>query len=303
MPQVLIADDNPLARRRLESAVRKWKYDVVLASDGNEAWSCLRGPEAPRLAILDWHMPGLSGIEICQRVRDQGGDRYPFLILLTNRTDRDSLIEGLTSGADDYVRQPFDADELEQRLRTGRRIVELQDRLLTTQAILQVQATHDALTGVLNRGEILRRLDRELTSGAGPLAVMLVDIDHFKLVNDRYGHLAGDVVLKRVADGIAANVRETDAVGRYGGEEFLVLLPGASGADVAHVAERVRSGVAQGSSTQAGQLPASVSIGWAQCVVRNPSGGAELIHRADEALYRAKGDGRDCVRAAKEEEA
>jgi diguanylate cyclase (GGDEF)-like protein len=298
--QVLVADDSEVTRRLLGSKVRDWGYEAVIVRDGEEAWWALSQPQAPRLAILDWRMPGADGIEICRRLRSGEGLRYVFAILMTSCDLPASAVEGLRAGADDFVRKPFDLAELEQRLRTGRRIVELQDRLLAAQELLRIQAANDSLTNVWTRGEILRRLDVEWDRKQRQqtdVSVLMVDVDHFKRVNDRYGHLAGDEVLRAIAGTLANSTRSYDQVGRYGGEEFLVVLPGADLKNALTIAERIRMHIerltiAFGSAA----LKLSISIGAASSS-ESLSSVAELIHRADQALYLAKRAGRNRVRS------
>jgi diguanylate cyclase (GGDEF)-like protein len=204
------------------------------------------------LAILDWMMPGLDGVEVCRKVRQAGGAPYVYLIMLTGRAERRDVVQGMGAGADDYLSKPFDEQELRVRLRAGRRIVDLQEALRTL-------ATRDALTGTWNRRAILEILRRELARGARegtPVGVVLADLDHFKRVNDTLGHLTGDAVLSEAARRIGAALRPYDALGRYGGEEFLIVLPGCDPEGASQVAERVRGRVAEAPvTTPAGRSP------------------------------------------------
>ena len=202
--KALIADDSLISRRLLEAALRKWDYQVVMASDGEEAWEHLRQKDAPRIAILDWMMPGLSGPEVCKRVRALKTDRYTYILLVTSRSHREDLIEGMEAGADDYITKPFDQNELKVRLGPGRRIVELQDLLISAQDALREQATKDALTKLWNRRTILEIFDRELARAirhGAPLTVAMADIDGFKGINDTYGHQLAIGFCRRRAGG------------------------------------------------------------------------------------------------------
>ena len=294
--KILVADDSNVSRHLLSSMVKKWGYDVVSASDGAQAWEVLRQPDAPRLAVLDWMMPGLTGPQVCEMVRQKGGDAYVYILLLTGRTQREDVIEGMTAGADDYVVKPFDQQELKVRLRAGRRIVELQDELLSAREALLKQATHDALTGLKNRArirEILADQMKTAQQAGSPLGVIMIDLDKFKQVNDVHGHAAGDLVLIAASERVQNVLDESDAVGRYGGEEFLIVAPKAP-EDLAALAERVRAAIAaEPVPSGAALLTVTASLGYASYC---PKVDAEtLLRAADEALYRAKHQGRNRV--------
>ncbi len=294
--KILVADDSNVSRHLLSSMVKKWGYDVVSASDGAQAWEVLRQPDAPRLAVLDWMMPGLTGPQVCEMVRQKGGDAYIYILLLTGRTQKEDVIEGMTAGADDYVVKPFDQQELKVRLRAGRRIVELQDELLTAREALLKQATHDALTGLKNRARIREILTQEMSTAqqaGSPLGVIMLDLDKFKQVNDVHGHAVGDLVLIAASERIQNVLDEGDAIGRYGGEEFLIVAP-KSAADLSALAERVRAAIAV-EPVASGEtlLTLTASLGYASYC---PNVEAEtLLRAADEALYRAKHNGRNRV--------
>ncbi len=274
----------------------KWGYDVVTASEGEEAWNILTGDNSPDLAVLDWMMPGLDGVEVCRRIRALDLSSPPYLILLTSRGDKQDIATGLESGASDYVQKPFDHDELRARLLVGRRFAELNSKLLETQRELQRQALTDPLTHIMNRRAILGRLTEEMARAPRqglPLSIGVMDIDHFKLVNDRYGHAGGDSVLQKVVERSLRALRAYDALGRIGGEEFLIVMPGVGARDASIVLERIRHSVRQATiELQGVEISVTVSIGGA---VNGGEAPEELLHLADEALYRAKGEGRDRV--------
>lgn len=242
--KVLIAEDDPTSRRILEALLGRWGYEVVSACDGNEAWEILRAVDSPPLAVLDRMMPGLDGTEICQRVRtyETGTDRYTYLILLTVKGSKEDIVSGMEAGADDYVVKPFDEQELRVRTSAGRRVIELQAKLLEAKKHLFQQARTDSLTGILNRGALLSELELEMSRSQREktaLSLIMLDIDHFKKINDSYGHHVGDAVLKECVKRIGPILRPYDLFGRIGGEEFLIILPGADATGVFSVCKRI----------------------------------------------------------------
>jgi two-component system, cell cycle response regulator len=294
--KILIADDSNVSRHLLASMVKKWGYDVISTSDGTQAWEVLRQADAPRLAVLDWMMPGLTGPQVCELVRNKGGESYIYILLLTGRTQREDVIEGMSAGADDYVVKPFDQQELKVRLRAGRRIVELQDELLLAREALRRQATHDSLTGLKNRAKIREILSEKIDcaqQGKAPVGVVMLDLDRFKQVNDTYGHAAGDAVLIAASERIQASLADTDAVGRYGGEEFL-LVSSRPADSLGQLAENVRLSIAaEPIVASTVELPVTASLGYASYCPRQDA--EALLRAADEALYRAKHNGRNRV--------
>jgi diguanylate cyclase (GGDEF)-like protein len=305
--KVLAAEDNPVFQSMLRALLTKWGYDVVPARDGLEALRILESAVPPRLAILDWMMPGMDGVELCRRVRASGREPYIYILLLTGRTESQDLVEGMDAGADDYITKPFNAHELRVRLRAGRRILDLQEELMVAREALRDQATHDGLTGLLNRTTILDALRTELTRAARerrPVALLMVDLDHFKLVNDTHGHLAGDAVLRETARRMKSSVRPYDSLGRYGGEEFLMVLPGCDAAAAQAQAERFRETLA-GEPIAIGDqsIRVTCSIGVSGCTGPLVSGSDTLVREADFALYQAKNRGRNQVAQASTYEA
>ncbi|TMB28971.1 MAG: diguanylate cyclase [Deltaproteobacteria bacterium] len=297
---VLIADDDPVSRRALEAALTGWGYDVEVVNDGQQALDALLRESAPaRLAVLDWMMPGLDGPEVCRIVRARSQGPYAWLLLLTARKKGSDLIAGLEAGADDYIRKPFDPGELKGRLRVGERILALEAQLLEAQKALHVLATRDELTGLYNRRAVMERLDEEIERAArdgGKLCVLLMDVDHFKHLNDDRGHLAGDEVLRKIAVRLERVAGPDDALGRYGGDELIAILPGRDSAAAIALAEKMREAAAAPIATQAGPLSMTVSIG---CGTWSPGEAATvLIANADVALYRAKAAGRNRVEGA-----
>jgi two-component system cell cycle response regulator len=304
--RILIADDDFVSRRILEAKLAKWGYDVVVTCNGDEAWDVLRSEGAPVLAILDWMMPGMDGVEICRRMRKEMQEPYIYIILLTALHRDEDLVNGMEAGADDYITKPFKANELRVRLRAGRRIIELQNELIEAREALREQATHDPLTGLWNHEEILRILRRQLSRAereGGDVSVVMADLDHFKNVNDTHGHMAGDAVLRQTAKRMLSMVRDYDYIGRYGGEEFLIVLPGCDGKRAGNLAERLYQGVGRESmDIPEGMIPVTISLGVATACKGRKIVADSLVQAADMALYRAKENGRNRVEIAPEQE-
>ena len=300
--RILVADDSPLDRSVLRLSLEKWDYEVMEAEDGDKAMEILTQDDAPSMAILDWMMPGFSGPEICRQIRVENCPRYTYILLLTSKDDAGDLIEGMQSGADDYVVKPVNMHELQVRLRAGRRIIELQDELIATREELRVQATRDFLTGIWNRGTITEKLNEEINRAArvnGSLGVIMCDIDDFKQINDTHGHAAGDSVLIEVAIRMQETLRAYDSLGRFGGEEFLIVVPDASEDGAAALAERIRSGVAEKPiATPMGPVNVTVSLGMVVRMMDQSTSLKALVDEADRALYRAKEGGRNRVELA-----
>ena len=297
--KILIADDSIVSRHLLEATLRKWGYDVVVACDGLEALEVLQQKNAPTLAILDWMMPGMTGLEVCKHVRQGTREPYTYILLLTSKSQKEDLIEGMESGADDYVTKPFDQHELQVRLRAGTRLVDLQAELMAAREALREQATKDALTHLWNRSSIFDILCRELSRAereGSAIGVVMVDLDHFKDVNDTYGHFAGDAVLCEAARRMQVSMRPYDSIGRYGGEEFLILLPGCDEQTCYNQSERLRKQLCQADmSLTETSICVTASFGVTAALPGMATTPEVLIRKADEALYLAKKLGRNRV--------
>lgn len=302
--KVLVADDEAVSRRLLESSLTRWGFDVIVASDGIEASRILLSPDAPKLALLDWMMPGSDGIQLCQKIRTRKPEPYTYILLLTGKREKEDVIRGLEAGADDYITKPFDPSELKVRLRTGKRILYLQDQLIGAREALRDQATHDPLTRLWNRSAIFEILEHELgrtQREGGSLGVVMADLDHFKAVNDTYGHPAGDEVLRQASQAMCESTRRYDSVGRYGGEEFLIVLPGCDASNAVSHAERMRAAVAEIRCEVGGDtICPSASLGVAVTSKHRPATAIDLLEAADAALYLAKRRGRNRVELARE---
>jgi len=292
---ILVVEDSVVHRRQIARSLDEWGFDFQAVGDGIEAWELLQKPDAPRLLLLDWLLPGIDGIELCRRIRTLGADgTYFYTIMLTVKDKRQDLLAAMAAGADDYLAKPVDPSELRARVLVGKRILELQTSL-------RFAATHDFLTGLLNRAEILAGLNRELSRSqrtGQPVAIILADIDHFKRINDSLGHASGDAALKEVARSLQSNLRPYDLAGRYGGEEFLFILPTCDLTPATQRAEQLRSTASKNPVLrQLGRMSITLSMG---VTVANFDSGLtveQLLHQADQALYRAKALGRNCVQA------
>lgn len=296
--KVLIADDSAMSRALLRSTLQRWGYEVVVAEDGQQAWAILSGQDPPPVAILDWVMPGLTGIEVCRKVRETRREPYTYILLLTSKNTKEETVEGMESGADDYIVKPFHEHELQVRLRAGKRIVDLQIDLLNAREELRERAEKDLLTLLPNRSAIQTILDEEISRchrDQRLVGVIILDLDHFKNINDTYGHFAGDAVLRETAHRFRTNMRPYDRIGRYGGEEFLVVLPNSDLEQTVQQADRMRTILAHKPMYVDGKeltVTASFGVTVSDGSDRNSD---QYVRVADEALYRAKHEGRNRV--------
>jgi len=305
--KILIADDDAFSRRLLKSTLERAGYDVVSVEDGTAASEVLCEQYGPRMALLDWMMPGLDGPGVVRTVRVRRGQQYVHMILLTSKQSKEDVVAGLDAGADDYLTKPFNPQELQARLRTGERILHLEDTLVEAREEMRYRATHDVLTGLWNRGVIMELMQRELQRSRrdqqhGSVTIVMADIDHFKNVNDMYGHVAGDIALRRVAKTLTESVRDYDAVSRYGGEEFLVVLPGCDAKIGCERAEHIRHAIEiQKVESGEAKISLTISLGVANSAEWPGLDAEVLVRKADEALYQAKSEGRNRVVIARPE--
>jgi len=295
--QVLIADDDRTSRSILEVVLTRLGYTVQAVSDGNAAWEALQKPDAPQLVILDWMMPGMEGVDICRQLRQNNDpdNAYFYVILLTAKGSKENIIQGMEAGADDYIVKPFDHNEMRVRIRAGQRIVELHRELLEVKKELFEQSRTDALTGVLNRRALLSLIEAEYsrsTRANKPFSLAMLDIDHFKSVNDTHGHAVGDAVLKEVVNRINEQLRPYDSLGRFGGEEFLIVVPGTREPEISGVCERIRKTISE-TKICIGQLEIPITVSQGTTTWVKSAGVEEMICAADAALYRAKNAGRN----------
>jgi len=303
--RALIADDDAVTRAILIKALKPWNLEVTVATDGTEAWEAISSGQPPEIAIVDWMMPGLDGIELCRRIREYPALAGIYVILLTGRGSRMDLVAGLDAGADDYMVKPIDAEELRARVQVGMRVANLQGRLADRVVELQGARDHlarlvstDALTNLYSRRwwfelaatefSRCRRYDRAFS-------VMVIDLDFFKQVNDSFGHDAGDKLLRAFADMLQTECRQSDILGRLGGEEFAILVPetpvGAAQKLAGRIGEACRA--VQVVTPAGEEVTCSCSIGISQ-VQNDDDDIDDVLRRADAALYEAKRSGRDC---------
>jgi diguanylate cyclase (GGDEF)-like protein len=303
--EILVVEDDPSTRAAVRAAVRSLGHECRSAADGSEA--CRMLAERPAdVVISDWEMPRMTGAELCRRIREMEDGRYTYFILMSGFHDRGHLLEGMAAGADDYQKKPIDLDELEARLVSAARVVALHRRLAEREDNLRRDSTQlwaasrtDALTGVGNR----LRMEEELAAASSRahryghrFSLAIIDVDQFKPFNDGLGHVAGDEALKQVAKALRRAVRAGDGIYRYGGEEFVVLLPEQSLADARCAIERVREEVLkQGIARPEKGQRLTVSAGVAELDQRIDASVEDWIARADAALYVAKTNGRNRV--------
>jgi two-component system, cell cycle response regulator len=305
--KILIADDEALSRRLLEKTLERAGYEVTAVEDGRLAVEQLSQSGGPRLALLDWVMPQLDGPGVCREVRKHQEQSYVYMVLLTSKESKEDIVAGLESGADDYLTKPFNAEELKARLRTGERILHLEGRLVEAREQMRFKATHDPLTSIWNRGVIMDLLGRELSRSqreSGCTIMLLGDVDHFKSINDTHGHTIGDEVLQEIARRLLLSIRSYDFVGRYGGEEFLMVLNNCKPQFAEARAEEIRKAIgSRPIPTVSGSLQVTMSFGLLLSQDWGVRPVEELLHEVDAALYAAKAAGRNCVKLAKPESA
>jgi len=296
--KVLVADDSVIYRKLVEQTLSQEACSVVFARTGREAISFFE-QEHPSLVITDWEMPDLTGVELCQQIRASSTASYTYIMILTSNAEKANVVKGLSAGADDYLTKPFDQGELLARIRVGRRLIELQREIESKNLLLEELALTDALTGLPNRRAIDGWAARQLSGAARhgfSLWVILADLDHFKSINDTYGHDAGDLVLKGFAEILKSHTRHSDISGRIGGEEFLHVLTHADEASAQLVAGRLRKQLeAEEFHVGGRRVKVTASFGLAGFSGKSAPTFAALVKKADTALYRAKKDGRNRV--------
>ena len=293
---ILVVEDDKDSRELLKTYLMKWNYRVYEAYNAQNAFEILKKKRI-HIALIDWILPGISGIEICNKLRENHKDSYLYIIIITGKKTKDDVVEALSNGADDYIMKPFNFEELKLRIEAGIRIVNFQENLKSCYEELYKQTIEDSLTGLLNRKTILEKLQIELERHKrldSELSIIMCDIDYFKKINDTYGHLAGDYILKKVGEIFRNNLRRYDFAGRYGGEEFLVILPHTNIFTAKKVAERIKLEVEK-KIFNYGSNKIKITISFGICSSKYVKSLEDIIFKADKALYYAKSKGRNRI--------
>ena len=295
--KILVVDDEREDRRLLEKTLARLGHEIVLADGGEAAWKHIQ-EEHLRFVITDRDMPGVDGVQLIQKIRSSQLAGYVYVILVTSNDRNEEIVAGLYSGADDYLTKPFHQPELEARVAIGQRVLTLEDSLVRAKSQLERLAMVDSLTGLMNRRAIYKFTRGELERArrvVDPISVVFLDIDNFKEVNDKYGHLIGDEALKLVAQIIRQRSRTYDGIGRWAGDEFLIVLPGTRPQDAEKAAQRIIDGVAVTElvllDDQIINISASAGVAAIQKMTNSPTLLDDVIQAAEEALQRAKGEG------------
>ena len=298
--KVLVADDDLGSRLVAQASIERLGHDCVVAQDGVQGWH-LFTEHAPDVVVTDRAMPGMDGLELCRRIRAQQQDRYTYIILVTSLSNPADVIEGMHAGADDYVAKPLNPLDLEARLLAARRVTELHAELAAAREALALQASTDPMTGLRNRLTLTQDLEQVHSSSERyrrSYCLALCDVDFFKRYNDTHGHLAGDTALRQVALTLQRGVRESDLVYRYGGEEFLIILPEQAAPEAMIALERILAQLrALGLEHRAGGPTGiiTLSVGMACFTPGHAISSPALLAQADHALYLAKSAGRDRI--------
>lgn len=293
MFNVLIADDDKDARLLLDVYLKKFNYNIFNASNGVEALGIIKSSDIS-IALIDWMMPGITGVELCEQIRKLDLNRYVYLIMVTGRSEKEDTIEALHRGADDYIVKPFTFQELKVRISGAERVLKLENRLKSAYQKLYDESIHDVLTGTLNRRTLMNRISDTFGTFNTNIGIIIVDIDDFKKINDTYGHLIGDDVLREFSSIISQNLRKNDFVGRYGGEEFLIVLPELDLKESCKIAERIRLSV-ESEVFNFGGISVKITASFGVAVLHKGDDIKTSLQKADDALYDAKKSGKNRV--------
>jgi len=299
---ILLAEDNPISRKMLKKILVQEGFSVTCVKNGKEALAQFQKNFYP-IVLTDWLMPEMEGPALCEAIRNEGSNSYVYIVLLTAKDSQEDIILGLEAGADDYLTKPANRSELIARLKNGLRILELEKSLKAANEEIRILSITDPLTGIYNRGYLHERLPQEIKRSIRykrALSLILCDIDHFKLVNDQYGHAAGDDVLKGFVNCVVASIREQiDWMARYGGEEFLIVLPETDFSGAMHLAERLRNVVSQTPfqiDDQEIRISSSFGVsGFSPEALKEDLKVVDMLKCVDKYLYQAKEGGRNRV--------
>jgi two-component system cell cycle response regulator len=295
MKKILIADNDAASNIPLKKLLFRWGFDIVTASDGADAWKMLKEENAPQMAILDWEIRNMDGPEICRRLRERerGGNQYTYVIMLTSRGEKRDVVAGMDAGADDYMVKPFDKEELRARLHAGERIIDSQAALLVANKRLLIMSRLDPLTGALSRNAILDDLDLAMYRAAREnlqLSISLVDLDDLKQINERYGRHVGDQILQDSVRRINASLRRNDCFGRYGTDEFLVILLGIGMDKGMVVCNRIKKAISE-KAFLVDSLSLMVTASQSLAVWDGKAGAEDLLVSAERTLSETKING------------
>jgi two-component system chemotaxis response regulator CheY len=299
LTRVIIADDDPVQRWLLRENLSQSGYDVIETADGQAAWDALQD-DTVQVVVTNWMMPGIDGLDLIRQIRTARLERYIYVILLTARNTKLDVVDGLEAGADDYLIKPFDPNELLARVAISKRILQLEASLREARDHERTLARHDSLTGLFNRRAIYEHAEAELARADredSPISLILLDIDYFKEVNDHHGHLIGDQTLYLIAATISRNKRPFDWFGRWGGEEFLMVLPNTNLQEACQVAERIRASVSEVNLPLPGgrSFRRTISLGVTSAPAMSLSSLDILLQQADSMLLLAKERGRNQI--------
>lgn len=295
--RIAVLDDDPSVTRLISHALRKCGFEVVVASTLHEARSQLG--LSWDLLLCDRVLPDGDGLEFCEEVRERTGAAFRYVIILSAETSEEAKLAGFACGADDYISKPVSIAELVARVRAGLRIVELQKALLSSNARLERLSRTDELTGLGNRRHFRDEFTRAYEHASRyerPLSVAIVDVDHFKLINDEYGHEEGDRVLEQLGAVLRDALRASDFAARIGGEEFAIILPETQLHEALVVSEKIRRAIEQ-HPVELRTRPTTISLGVSSIPHSRFTTKSEMLRSADQAMYRAKNRGRNRVEA------
>jgi two-component system, cell cycle response regulator len=299
--KILVADDSPVYRKLVEQTLPPDQYSILFAETGQSAVELFKRHH-PALVITDWLMPDITGIEVCRQIRAGAKDSYTYVIIVTSASEKENVVEGLEAGADDYLTKPFHPKELLARVGVGRRLVELHQQIESQNRLLKELALTDALTGLPNRRAVEDWAKGQLSAAARhgfPFWVVIADLDNFKVINDTYGHEAGDSVLKGFAGILKKRVRNSDICGRTGGEEFIMIFTHVDECNVGIVVARILRELREHDfSVSSKPVQVTASFGIAGFQGKGVPDFAKLINQADAALYAAKRGGRNRIEVA-----